>query len=340
MNTIQYSEELTEELWSELETANVYYSKQYRACVLAQGGSKIIYLYNKTFIFLARFHSYKGLFNYVNFPTEPFIRANSSASDIEFGEQQLFLDECISVLKKVYHVDWTLMPGAGSLFKAYPTNSKRIKFGNYILDMEQSEESIFSGFTSKHRNMVRRGEKAGIVIRIGGKELLKEYMDLDAGLWSRNHVDVDFSDIYNRIVDYFDQQYMIGIAYKDGTPQCGIFGIFNNSMFYYLFGATAERPEPGSTHYLQWQSMLWLKSRGVKRYNFVGCRLNVDKGSKYDAIQHFKSGFGGDLHECYLFKCEVNALKHETFKCLKQLRGHKEGPDIIDQEFSKWSEIN
>ena len=123
-------------------------------------------------------------------------------------------------------------------------------------------------------------------------------------------------------------------------PQCGLLGLYSKACFYYEFGASAHRPEPGSTHYLQWQTILKMKSEGVRRYSFVGCRINVDKDSKLSNIQHFKAGFGGDLVRSFLFKCELNRLQTNLFKLLMFARTGKYSQDVVDQEKNKWKELN
>ena len=107
-----------------------------------------------------------------------------------------------------------------------------------------------------------------------------------------------------------------------------------------MFGASAHKPEPGSTHLLQWRTILRMKKNGVLAYNFVGCRLNEDKDSKYHNIQHFKKGFGGILQECFMFRATLSKPKKWLFDILMRMKTGKRPQDVIDQEKHKWSEIN
>lgn len=133
---------------------------------------------------------------------------------------------------------------------------------------------------------------------------------------------------------------IVGVAYKNGVPQCGLIGIYNEQMFYYMYGASATHPEPGSTHYLQWETIKRMKADHVRYYNFVGCRINEDKNSKYHNIQHFKKGFGGNLEECYLFRVTSHKWKKALFNFLLRLKTGTTSEDVIDQEISKWQDIN
>lgn len=146
--------------------------------------------------------------------------------------------------------------------------------------------------TSEHDS---QGRKKDIVIKYGGKELLKGYMLLDKQTWERSGQATNNEPVYREYLNYLPHNAFIGIAYKGSIPQCGLLGLYSKASSYYEFGASAHRPAPGSTHYLQWQTILKMKSEGVLRYNFVGCKIDVDANSKLSNIQHFKAGFGGEL---------------------------------------------
>ena len=178
-------------------------------------------------------------------------------------------------------------------------------------------------------------------MKFGGAELLDDYLILDKQTWSRSNKTMNNEAMYKKYLEVLGENSVVGIAYNtDGVPQCGLLGFYNNAMFYYMFGASANRPDPGSTHYLQFQTMKLMLERGVKAYNFVGCRINVDKDSKYEHIQHFKKGFGGELIECYMFKTVLRKIKFNFFKILYTLKTKTHLTDAIDDEFKKWEKIN
>ena len=84
-----------------------------------------------------------------------------------------------------------------------------------------------------------------------------------------------------------------------------------------------------------------MKKRGVKKYSFVGFRIDVDPNSKLAGIQHFKKGFGGELVEGYMFKATFSKSKKNLFEFLYMLKNKaRHRKDTIDQEASKWTSIN
>lgn len=335
MIQIQTREQLPENISLAVSQGNVFYSDNFEKYNV-KSSSETFFAYNDDYAAVVTVHSIHKLFTAASFPSEPISLSETDS----FDRQQSFLDEVAAQLKQNYGVDWITVTPASSLFGAYPTHSERIGFGNYVIDLTQDEESLFANVTSKHRNMIRRGERGEIVVKYGGVELLPDYITVDKQTWKRSGSDIDHTAYYTEYVNTLKDNAVVGVAYKDGVPQCGLIGCYNQRMFYYMFGASADRPEPGSTHLLQWQTILRMKAAGVQAYNFVGCRLDVDPGSKYENIQHFKKGFGGVLRECYLFRMTLNKTKKRLFDWTMKLKTGKAPCDVIDQEMHKWVELN
>ena len=82
-----------------------------------------------------------------------------------------------------------------------------------------------------------------------------------------------------------------------------------------------------------------MKSNGVKKYSFVGCRIGEDEDSKYHSIQRFKERFGGTLEQGYMFKTVMSQWKYQLFHCLYKIKNKTVLTDAIDQELPKWKEL-
>ena len=81
-----------------------------------------------------------------------------------------------------------------------------------------------------------------------------------------------------------------------------------------------------------------MKKRGVKWYDFVGARINPSPGSKVEGIQRFKSRFGGELKEGFLWKKNYNKIKSSFYSIALYSYGKIKKinvKDIIDQENGK-----
>lgn len=341
INISKIRSELPENVLSCFDNFNIYYSPEYEA-YLNNLHIDYEYMYNDSFGIIVQYNKILRFFKQVVLVSEPCpLKSPFIINEIgEIDNDELkFLDDVVGVLRKSKQ-HWISVTKAGSSFNAFPSESQRIPWGNYIVNLTQEVDTIFSNMQSKHRNMVRRGEKGQIDVKFGGTELLEDYILLDKETWKRSNVEVDNTQLYSTLLSAFPKQSIIAIAYKDSIPQAGILGLYNKSMFYYQYGASTSRPEPGSTHYLQWKMMLYMKSLGVRLYSFVGCRMNVDESTKLKSIQHFKEGFGGELKLSYTFKVIINKFVSKMFLVLFRLRWHKEKVDVVDQEISKWPNLN
>lgn len=327
-------EKLPEWILEKINENNVFYSEIY-AEYEKTNKSRVVYIYDDDFVQVVALHRIHGIFRTAVFLAEPVCLGEFNAESLK-----AFLNAAVDWLDKIEKIDWISVTPASSLFRTYPDRSERIKFGNYIIDLSLSEDELFKKVTSKHRNMIRRGEKSRIEIRFGGVELLPDYMIVDKQTWERNGKTIDNTSFYKNYISSMNDNVVVGMAYHEDVPQCGLIGLYNKAMFYYMFGASADRPEPGSTHYLQWRTIQKMKKSGVKYYNFVGCRINVDSDSKYHNIQHFKKGFGGTLEECFLFRSILHPKQKNLFDKLLKMRSGNQPNDVIDQEISKWSDIN
>jgi lipid II:glycine glycyltransferase (peptidoglycan interpeptide bridge formation enzyme) len=206
--------------------------------------------------------------------------------------------------------------------------------------LNNDEETLWKNMHSKHRNSIRRADKGNVKIKFGSRELLYDYLILDYDTWERSDKKGNSIEYYENIFNYLADNAVVVIGYKDSVPQGGAIFIFNKEGAYYMYGASKNNPEPGTMNLLHWKAMLYMKDRGVKKYNFVGCRINVDEGSKYQGIQRFKEHFGGDLQMGYMFKVVINKTMYSLFQKSIQTVNKTKYNDAIDQEIHKWIELN
>lgn len=328
--------ELPETISEKLQEANVFFSMEYNNYICSTGG-KVVYLASEDYIIPYEIRK-KYIFSFGRYLSEPFC-LNQSANSVE--KRKEFINSAQMYISRNKLSDWQDSVGAYTMFDVYPDNSRRIGFGNLVVDLENETEVLLANMTSKHRNMVRRAEKDGVTIQIGGLELLDDYCDLDEQTWKRSGQPPVDRSVYEKMLSCMPSSAFVAVSYYNGVPQSGMLSYYNNQMMYYMYGASADRPTVGANNYLHWEIMKEMKARGVKKYSFVGFRLGVNPDGKLAGIQHFKKGFGGELIEGYLFKATFSKPKRLLFEFLYRLKnktGYTE--DAIDQEASKWESIN
>jgi len=263
----------------------------------------------------------RGIFSKLTFTTST-IKLNNK-------DEKEFLNSVITKAKEL-RVDYISQPLASAVFENIPNNSVYIEWGSYVVDLKQDEEKILKNMHSKHRNVIKKAIKDGIVtettddIDIIYKNLQETMLRQNRAYPSRDELErlKPFSKFY--------------IAKKDGIVQgCAVLP-FNQNGAYYLYGGSISRPYTGSLNLMHYQAMLDLKKIGVKKYDFMGARIDVEKGSKLEGIQRFKSRFGGELKKGYLWKYIYSKPKIRLIEGIQKIRfglkGQKYLGDAIDQE--------
>lgn len=90
-----------------------------------------------------------------------------------------------------------------------------------MIDLTLPEEQLWSNLHSKHRNVIRNAEKHDVVIKIGGKELIKDYMVADYDTCRRSNMIPKSENGYISMFDEFGENIVLSMAYLDGKIQGG-----------------------------------------------------------------------------------------------------------------------
>lgn len=337
---IKSTEIITAELCNTCDGANVFFSHSYAKLVRSLG-KQIIYCYSNKYIIPVVITN-KLLFKYGILMSEPYVFATKDAECEE--DESSFLNDLSDYLKKSVKLQWLLPTPASAFFNAFPQGVIKIPFGSHVIDLSLDEEILWKNLHSKHRNVIKKAEKDGVVVQCGiNKSLINDYNKMDIETWNRSNKSAIGKSVYQSMVENMPENCVIYIAYLNGDPQSGAVLYFNKIMCYYMYGANKNNPHTGSGNLLQWRVIMDMKNNGVKNYSFVGCRINEDINSKYHGIQRFKERFGGELKKGYMFKKIYNKWAYEAFDLLVGIAnfihtGHfGKINDIIDQELHKWN---
>lgn len=279
----------------------------------------------------------KGLFVYASFLTEPARYKEGSESLVSF------LNDVCEYLKNEKNVQWISETPASALFCEAPKGAKAIPFGSHIVNLQEDEDVLWSKMHSKHRNVIKKAEKEGVQIVKGNNDgLLQDYHKIDVETWERSNVKANGVSHLKKLRNAMEDNIVFYLAYKDGAPQAGAIFYYNKVMCYYMHGASSNHSFTGSSNLLHWKAMLDMKNEGVKRYSFVGARINEDEKSKYHGIQRFKERFGGELFVGKRFKVLFNPLMYHIYIMMVSLKVSIKQRrlviqrDSIDQEWHKW----
>ena len=274
---------------------------------------------------------HKIIFHMVRFRVETIPVGN----DLAFDEEKDFLSSVVQYFRKA-GADMIMPATTNTIFKAYPDGADAAPYGSFIIDLSQSEETLWANMHSKHRNVVRNATKKGVQI-VTGQQYVETAHSIIAETLKRSKLRFMSLESFKNFVDGLGENIEVLIANHEGTPQgCAVIPYSNHSA-YYLYGGSVSHPLSGAMNLLQWEAIKMFRNQGVKRYDFVGVRINPEEGSKQDGLMTFKQRFGGRLSQGYIWKYPLNRLKYACYtQAVKILRGG----DIVDAERHKLKDFD
>lgn len=320
-----------------LENGGFFYSTGYHDYVAAQGNIPT-YLYDSDFILMVVLKK-RAIFRFADLPVE-YIQYSETASP----DPQKFLDACMAYLKEEQKLHWVNQPYSSARFQDVPSQCLKIPYGNHLIDMTQDEGVIWDAFETANRNRIRKAEKSNVEIRFGGLELLDDFYQLDVKTSQRSGLTPKDKSFYEEQFEYFPDQIKVAVAYFEGEPQGASFSYCDGHSCYYMYGASADKSESGSINLMVWRMLQNMKALNMQLFSFVGARINPDPESKFYGINRFKTRFAAEVETCYLFKVIFNIPMYKFYDRIKRinqsLRHQTYMIDIIDQEISKWTDMN
>jgi hypothetical protein len=268
----------------------------------------------------------KASFRLVRFRVETISLGGAPTGD----EEREFLNGAIEHFRAA-RMDMIIPPTTNTIFQAYPEGAIAAPYGTYIVDLTETEETLWTRMHSKHRNVVRNASKKGVQIR-EGLEFLDTAYELVRDTVKRSRLGFMDRRAFGRYVDSLGDHVKVMVADHEGTIQgCAVIP-FSLHSAYYVYGGTIERPLTGAMNLLHWEAIRQFRSAGVHRYDFVGARIDPDSGSKQAGLAMFKERFGGTLVRGFMWKYPFRHLKFAAYSLAVRLL---RGGDVIDQERHK-----
>ncbi len=178
----------------------------------------------------------------------------------------------------------------------------------WILDVRAPKEELLSSMNKNHRNLIRRCEREGVVIKTSTDPHSLKSLDTLLNITAERHKFVRFSQSY--IEKEFTALARQGNALfyeaflPDGTLDAAAVIMFYGNMACYRHSASLNAAKQIPTSYaLQWAVIEEAKKRGMSYYNFWGIAPeDASTDHPFKGITHFKKGFGGfqkDLLHCH-----------------------------------------
>ena len=249
----------------------------------------------------------------------------------DLDAEKSFLNGAIRCLRSL-GADLVIPASTNTLFRTYPDGAVAAPYGSFIIDLETSEEALWSKVHSKHRNVIRNARNKGVRI-LSGLEYLDVTYNQVRDTFSRSKMSFMSRDAFERMVRGLGEQVKIFVAELNGSIQGSAVIPFSQHSAYYAYGGSLlPTPLTGATNLLQWEAIRCFHEMGVKHYDFCGARIDPEKGSKQAGLIMYKQRFGGRLAQGYMWKYCLNPLKARVYSLAVRLL---RGGDIVDMERHK-----
>jgi lipid II:glycine glycyltransferase (peptidoglycan interpeptide bridge formation enzyme) len=259
-------------------------------------------------------------------------RVETIPLDDQFGvaEERSFLNGVVKYFRAA-GMDMIIPATTNTIFKTYPDGAVVAPYGTYVVDLNQPEDAVWSNLNTSHRRKVRQAGKQGVQIK-SGMDQLEAVHALVRDTFKRSKLGFMGYPEFERYVRGLNEHVLVSVAEYQGVMQACVVVPFSEFCGYYVYGGSVDEPVTGATNMLHWETMRQLQGLGVKRYDFVGVRIDPDKGSKQEGLLQYKQRFGGQLVQGFMWKYPLRPFKSSAYSlAVRFLRGG----DIVDQERHK-----
>jgi len=235
--------------------------------------------------------------------------------NLTLEDEKNFLNDVVDYVKKEDLCDFIYKPQSNVIFKTYPEGADVVRWGSYIVDLTQSKDELFNSFNQKHRGAIRKAIKENI--KVSTTQNIDEVYTLIKDTLDRQHsIHYPSLDYLNKLKKNLGDSVKFYISKKDNHLEGALVIIINDDRALCMYAGSVKKPIRGSINLLHYQAMLDMKELGVKIYDFVGARVDVDKESKYYGIQVFKRKFTQKMEQGYSFRVVIHPVKFKLFNLL------------------------
>ena len=268
----------------------------------------------------------KAIFRMVRFRVETI----QMGEELDIQEEKAFLNNAIEYFRSI-GTDMVIPATTNAIFRTYPEGAYAAPYGSYVVDLGQPEDIVWRNISQKTRQNINTAQRNGVRIRSGTEHLDTAYI-LTRNTFRRSKLPFMNYSSFSRYVHGLGENVRILIAdYKGIAQSCSLYA-FSDYCAYAVYGGNIEGAHQGAMKWLQWEAIRLFHMLGIKRLDFVGTRIDPEKGSKQEALDQFKRRFGAKLIQGYIWKYPIHPLRYRLYCLAARLRS---GGDIVDAERHK-----
>jgi lipid II:glycine glycyltransferase (peptidoglycan interpeptide bridge formation enzyme) len=218
-----------------------------------------------------------------------------------------------------------------TIFRTYPDGADAAPYGSYLVDLQQPEDVLWKNIGRITRQNIGTAQKDGVCIQ-GGLQHLDAAYALIKETFNRSKLPfISRESLQRFMVGLGENGKLITAEYQGVLQSCVIYA-FSDYCAYAVYAGNAAPQHQGANKLIYWEAFRLFKQLGVQRFDFVGARIDPEKGSKNEAINLFKQRLGAKLTQGYIWKYALRPWRSLVYsQGVRLLRGG----DIVDLERHK-----
>lgn len=268
----------------------------------------------------------KAIFRMVRFRVETIYTEN----EISIEEEKAFLNAVVDYFRSI-GADMIIPATTNTIFRTYPDGADAAPYGSYIIDLTKPEETLWKNVDRIYRQNINSAIKSGVTIRDGADHIEPTYYHVRE-TFSRSKLPFMDLNSFKLFIEGLGENGKLMVADYEGVVQSYVVFASSNYCAYAIYAGNLADQHQGANKLLYWEAIKYFKERGVKIYDFVGARINPEKGSKHEGLNRLKRRYGSTLKQGFIWKYSLKPLKFKLY-CLAAK--YRSGGDIVDEERHK-----
>lgn len=168
----------------------------------------------------------------------------------------------------------------------------------------RSQDALFGAYDEEHQRGVRIALQRGVEVRVGGRELIPDFALLQQQQSLRESRVVRPQEYFEGLLENYDGQAAMYIAYHEGKPVAGMLTIYCGTRCCCVFEADNADAALRARYLLRTVLLRQAAADGCTECEFMGLPRDPDS-----AAYQFAQGFGGEPL-CYVG--ELDLVRHRV----------------------------
>lgn len=189
------------------------------------------------------------------------------------------------------------------------------EFFTIVVNLADDKEVLWKKVGDKTRNMIRKGRKMGVEVKLAEKEEeFNQWWEIYFNLAQTKKFD---SQNLHLVKELFQKKELskLFLSIKDNKIIGGSFFLTDKYPMYWLGGFDRKFRNYAPGHLTIWEVVIFLKEKGYRLLDLGGVSL-VESKTGPDL---FKKSFRGELNKGHIYEIPINKFKYQILKFISKI---------------------